>query len=109
MDHLEKILEEVRRKDLQTKQKLNRRFIVIEGLYQNTGDIVPLKRVMELKNKYCYRLILDESNAIGVLGKTGRGTCEYFGVPVYTLKQKRNRKDNENNIFMTFFFSSFKC
>ena len=35
---------------------------------------------MELKEKYCFRIILDDSYGIGVLGKTGRGTCEHFGI-----------------------------
>eukprot|EP01102_Stenamoeba_stenopodia_P008819 TRINITY_DN257_c0_g1_i1.p1 TRINITY_DN257_c0_g1~~TRINITY_DN257_c0_g1_i1.p1 ORF type:complete len:492 (+),score=138.96 TRINITY_DN257_c0_g1_i1:164-1639(+) len=77
---LEKILEEIRKEDIRTRRKLNRRFVVIEGVYQYSGDISPLKKIMELKDKYCFRVILDDSNAIGVLGKTGRGTCEHWGV-----------------------------
>lgn len=37
---------------------------------------------MELKEKYCFRIFLDDSYGIGVLGKTGRGTCEHYGIPV---------------------------
>ena len=36
---------------------------------------------IELKNKYKYRLILDESWSFGVVGKTGRGVTEVFDVP----------------------------
>lgn len=35
---------------------------------------------VELKKKYKYRLILDESWSFGVLGTHGRGVTEYFGV-----------------------------
>jgi len=47
----------------------------------NTGNVVPLKKLMELKDKYKFYLLLDESCSIGVLGKTGRGVTEHFGVP----------------------------
>lgn len=82
MEDLEKILKQVQQKDKREKRKLNRRFIVIEGLYQNYGDIALLPTIMELKEKYKYRLIMDDSFGIGVLGKMGRGTCEHFGIPV---------------------------
>jgi len=36
---------------------------------------------MELKKKYCFRIILDDSHGIGVLGATGRGTTQHFGIP----------------------------
>lgn len=37
---------------------------------------------MELKTKYKYRLILDETWSFGVVGATGRGVTEVFGIPV---------------------------
>ena len=44
------------------------------------GDIVDLPRLVELKKKHSTWLLLDEAHSIGVLGKTGRGLCEYTGV-----------------------------
>jgi len=61
------------------KEKIARRFIVIEGVYYNYGDIVPLPKIMELKEKYKWRLMLEDSG-IGLIGNTGRGTCEYYGI-----------------------------
>ncbi len=37
---------------------------------------------IELKKKYKYRLILEESYSFGVLGRTGRGLTELYNVPV---------------------------
>jgi serine palmitoyltransferase len=82
MADLERVLKQVQQKDRGSKKKLNRRYIVVEGLFFNFGDIVNLPKVMELKEKYKYRLMLDDSYGIGVLGKTGRGVCEYFNVNV---------------------------
>jgi len=81
LEDLERVLEEVHQEDLKTKRKLTRRFLVIEGVYQYYGDIAPLDKIMELKKKYCFRIILDDSHGIGVLGATGRGTAQHFGVP----------------------------
>lgn len=80
LDHLEEILSAL--KPVLEKQKpIRRRFIVTEGLFANTGDVALLPRIVELKNEYKYRLFLDESLSIGVLGKTGKGLAEYFSVP----------------------------
>jgi serine palmitoyltransferase len=81
MVDLQKVLAQVQESDRKLGRKLNdqRRFLVVEGLYKNTGRIVPLDDLIELKEKYCFRLILDESNSFGVLGKTGRGVTELFG------------------------------
>ena len=53
-----------------------RRFIICEGLYQNTGLIAPLDDIVALKHKFHYRLILDESFSFGTLGSTGKGSLE---------------------------------
>jgi serine palmitoyltransferase len=68
--------------DRRHKKVLNRRFIVVEGVYQSTGQVSPLKKVVELRDKYFFRLLLDDSVALGVLGKMGRGSPEHWGVPI---------------------------
>jgi len=80
MADLERILKSVQDKDKRSRRPLNRRFIVIEGVYLNYGDIAPLPEILALKHKYCYRVIMDDSYGIGSIGKTGRGTCEYHNV-----------------------------
>jgi serine palmitoyltransferase len=66
----------------QKKAKNTRRFLVVEGLYANYGDIAPLDKLVDLKFKYKVRLFLEESMSFGVLGKTGRGLTEHFGISV---------------------------
>ena len=46
----------------------------------NTGEICDLPKLVELKQQYKYRLIVDESISLGSLGKTGRGVSEHFGI-----------------------------
>ena len=79
VDHLEQILSQL--KPVLDRQKpIRRRFIITEGLFANSGDIANLPRIVELKNKYKHRLFLDESLSIGVLGGTGKGLPEHYGV-----------------------------
>jgi serine palmitoyltransferase len=79
LDHLEEILESLV-EDL-NDGPLNRKFIVTEGLSENFGDSPDLKRLVEIKNKYKFRLILDESTSIGTLGNNGRGLAEVYNIP----------------------------
>ena len=79
MEDLERVLRQVHTEF--AKKPLSRRFIVAEGLYVNTGDICPLPQIIELKKKYKYRLILEESMSFGVLGPRGAGVADKFGVP----------------------------
>jgi len=52
---------------------------------QNSGQIALLDEIIRLKEKYRFRLLMDESNSFGVLGHSGRGLTEYYGVPVCTM------------------------
>lgn len=76
MADLERVLARVQ-KEQAAKNQLTRRFIVTEGLFENTGDIVDLPKIIELKLKHKFRLILDETWSFGVLGRTGRGVTEH--------------------------------
>ena len=52
----------------------------MEGIYARHGDLAPLLAVAELKARYKWRLVVDESLAIGILGAHGRGACEHWGL-----------------------------
>lgn len=54
--------------------------IVVEGVYSMEGEIIDLRRLVELKKKYKVLLFVDEAHSIGALGRTGRGVCEHCGV-----------------------------
>ena len=82
MQDLERILSQVQEKELRHPSKLNRRFIVTEGIALHSGDISPLPHIVRLKQRYKYRLILDDTLAIGVLGATGRGSLEHWAVGI---------------------------
>lgn len=77
MDDLERILKSIDEDRLRKKKRLTRRFIIVEGLYQNTGTISPLPDIIRLKYQYKYRLILDESLSFGAIGKKSLGVIDY--------------------------------
>ncbi|MDR1684030.1 MAG: pyridoxal phosphate-dependent aminotransferase family protein [Elusimicrobiota bacterium] len=56
------------------------KLIIVDGVFSMEGDICNLPEVIKLAKKYGARLIVDDAHASGVLGKTGRGTCEHFNV-----------------------------
>ncbi|TQV98342.1 serine palmitoyltransferase 1 [Cordyceps javanica] len=75
LDDLERAMKAVVKEQSKLK-KLTRRFIVTEGLFETTGDATDLPKLVELKEKYKFRIILDETWSFGVLGRTGRGLTE---------------------------------
>ena len=54
--------------------------IITDSVFSMTGEICNLPKLVELKNKYGARLMLDEAHGIGVLGANGRGAGEHFGL-----------------------------
>ncbi|GAB4839138.1 serine palmitoyltransferase component [Ancistrocladus abbreviatus] len=49
---------------------------------ENSGQIAPLDEIIRPKEKYRFRVLLDESNSFGVLGHSGKGLSEYYRVPI---------------------------
>lgn len=56
------------------------RLIVTDGVFSMDGDITPLDKIVELAEKYQAMVMVDDAHAVGVLGKGGRGTVDYFGL-----------------------------
>lgn len=56
------------------------RFIVSDGVFSMDGDMADLPALLKLKKEYNACLIIDDAHAVGVIGKTGRGTAEYYGL-----------------------------
>lgn len=54
--------------------------VIVEGVYSMDGDIADLPALVELKSRYGFWLMVDEAHALGILGETGRGTFEHFGI-----------------------------
>ena len=72
MDHLEDLLK--RYSDRSTK------LVIVDAVFSMDGDIINLPALVELCRKYGAWLMMDEAHSVGVLGKTGRGIEEHFGM-----------------------------
>ena len=72
MDSLEERLRSV--EDQRSKM------IVVDGVFSMEGDLADLPRIVELKNKFNARLMVDDAHGVGVMGEHGRGTMEHFGL-----------------------------
>ncbi len=56
------------------------KLIIADSVFSMDGDIIDLPRLVELARKHHAWLMIDEAHSIGVLGKTGRGIEEHFGM-----------------------------
>ncbi|HLP17010.1 MAG TPA: glycine C-acetyltransferase [Bacteroidota bacterium] len=74
MHHLRRLLEE----DKDANYRL--RIIATDGVFSMEGDLAPLDQLAAIAKEFGAILFVDDSHAIGVCGKTGRGTPEQFGV-----------------------------
>jgi 8-amino-7-oxononanoate synthase/malonyl CoA-acyl carrier protein transacylase len=54
--------------------------IAIEGIYSTDGDLAPLPEFIQIKKRHQTFILVDEAHSIGVLGDSGRGIGEFFGV-----------------------------
>lgn len=72
MEDLERVLATLKPEDP--------KLIVADGVFSMEGDIINLPKVVELARKYQAGVYIDEAHAIGVIGETGRGTGEHFGM-----------------------------
>jgi len=75
MDHLERLLLES-----VNIPRIKRRLIVTDTVFSMDGDIAPLRDLVFLSEKYGALLMIDDAHATGVIGKTGRGGLEHFGI-----------------------------
>ena len=77
MENLEKQLERaVKRADQQGGGVL----VISEGVFGMAGDLGNLKEICALKDKFKFRLLVDDAHGFGTMGATGMGTGEHFGV-----------------------------
>jgi glycine C-acetyltransferase len=57
-----------------------RKLILTDGVFSMEGDLAKLPDIVELARRHDAVVIVDDSHGVGVLGETGRGTVEHFGL-----------------------------
>ena len=56
------------------------RFIVSDGVFGSEGDIAKLDRIVDIARVYEATVVIDDSHGLGVLGESGRGVAEHYGL-----------------------------
>ncbi len=69
--------------------------VLVDGLYSMHGELAPLDEIAQLKEKYNFTFLVDDSHGFGVFGKNGKGSPEHFGV------------EDDVDIFLSTFTKSF--
>ncbi len=54
--------------------------LITEGVFGMAGDLGALDKIVELKKKFDFRILVDDAHGFGTMGETGSGTPEHFGV-----------------------------
>ena len=75
MDDFERLIANVR--------NMNNRggiLVVVDGVFSMEGDLINLPRLMKVAEKYDARVLVDDAHSVGVMGETGAGTAEHFGL-----------------------------
>jgi glycine C-acetyltransferase len=66
--------------NLKAAKSTRRKLIFTDGIFSMEGDIAKLPEIVALARKYDAIVAMDDSHATGVLGTTGRGTAEHYGM-----------------------------
>jgi len=64
----------------QQRREFERVLIVVEGIYSMDGDYPELPKLIEIKRRHKTFLMVDEAHSFGVMGATGLGLKEHFGL-----------------------------
>ncbi|MBI3991372.1 MAG: 8-amino-7-oxononanoate synthase [Candidatus Omnitrophica bacterium] len=73
-------LKEILRRYFRRKSGNRRCMIITESVFSMDGDIAPIPEILKLAAMYNSSVLIDDAHATGVLGKTGRGSLEHFGI-----------------------------
>jgi glycine C-acetyltransferase len=65
---------------LRESQDARTRIVVTDGVFSMDGNLAPLPQIVALAEQYDALVYVDDAHGDGVLGRTGRGTVEHFGL-----------------------------
>jgi 8-amino-7-oxononanoate synthase len=75
MAHLERVLARACRQHPQSSI-----LIVADGVFSMEGDLADLPAIIKLADRFGARVLIDEAHSLGVMGPTGAGVAEHFGL-----------------------------
>jgi len=79
-NNIENLELQLRRAKKLTEQTGGGILVITEGVYGMSGDLGKLNEIVALKEKFNFRLLVDDAHGFGTMGPTGGGTDEHYGV-----------------------------
>lgn len=73
-------LDDLEKKLQRARHKYRNVLIITEGLYSMDGDFPDLRRLVDIKHRWGCQLMVDDAHGLGVMGATGLGVREHFGL-----------------------------
>ncbi len=73
--HLERVLQRAEREHPEAGK-----LVVVDGIYSMEGDLADLPQILPIIQRYGAKIMVDEAHSVGVMGPTGAGVHEHFGV-----------------------------
>lgn len=64
----------------QERRRIGLKIVVTDGVFSFDGDIAPLQDIIKVARNHSAVVVVDEAHAAGVIGPSGGGTADYFGV-----------------------------
>ena len=68
------------RRQMRNDNEARGRLVVVDGVFSMEGDVSPLPEILSVAKEFAAGVMVDDAHGIGVLGATGRGTAEHFGL-----------------------------
>jgi len=79
-NNMESLRKQLERATKITEQTGGGILVITEGVFGMAGDLGKLDKIVEMKKDFNFRLLVDDAHGIGIMGPTGAGTDEHFGV-----------------------------
>lgn len=79
-NNIEKLEKQLERATKLAEKNMGGILVITEGVFGMAGDLGKLDDIVKLKEKYNFRLLVDDAHGFGTMGDSGAGTGEHFGV-----------------------------
>ncbi|WP_420318804.1 aminotransferase class I/II-fold pyridoxal phosphate-dependent enzyme [Ekhidna sp.] len=77
---IENCAKQLKRANKLAKEQGGGVLLITEGVFGMTGNTGKLDEIVKLKEKFDFRLLVDDAHGFGTMGDSGAGTAEYYGV-----------------------------
>ncbi len=79
-NNMESLEKQLQRATKMTQETGGGILVITEGVFGMSGNLGKLKEVVALKEKFQFRLLVDDAHGFGTMGETGAGTGEHLGI-----------------------------